>query len=68
MISAAVFVLAPRRQLGFGWYANAPVINSPAVWYFLDLDPARRWAVVLGILGLVVASGAAGFLWGRQRN
>ncbi len=66
LASLAVLLLVPRSAASFGWFAYAPLTYTSAAPGFLFLDPTHRWAVMVGVVGLVAASWAAGFLAGRR--
>lgn len=66
LVSVAVLLLVPPSVTSFGWFAYAPLTDTAATPGFLFLDPTHRWAVVGGVLGLIAASWAAGFLVGRR--
>jgi hypothetical protein len=61
-VRVAVLVLVPTS----GWVADAPLSDTAFMSGFVFLDPTHRWAVAVGIAGLVLASWATGFLAGRR--
>ena len=66
LVSVAVFLLVPKSNAAFGWFAYAPLSDTVFAPGFLFLDPTHWWAVLVGIMGLVAAGWAAGFLAGRR--
>lgn len=66
LVCVAVLVLVRRPAAGFGWYAYAPLSDTAFPSGFLFLDPTHWWAVAVGIVGLVAAGWAAGYLAGRR--
>ena len=66
LVGVAVLLWIPTSGAAFGWFAYAPLSDSVFTPGFLFLDPTHRWAVVVAIVGLIVASGAAGYLVGRR--
>jgi hypothetical protein len=61
--SVAVFLLVPQS---FGSFAYAPLTETAFTPRFGFLDPTHRWAAVVGLASVVVASWAAGYLAGRR--
>jgi len=66
LVSVAVLLLVPTSVASFGWFAYAPLSTTAVTPGFVFLDPTHRWAVVVGLAGLIAAAWAAGFLAGRR--
>jgi hypothetical protein len=66
LVSVADLVRVGRPADSFGWYAYAPVSDTAFPSGMVFLDPAHWWAIAFGIVGLVAAGWAAGFLAGRR--
>lgn len=63
VVGAALLVVAATVDVG--WFAYAPesqAVLAPGVW----LRPRQVWGAGLVVAGLVVVSGAVGFLVGRR--
>jgi hypothetical protein len=55
-----------RPAVSFGWFAYAPLSGTAFPSGVVFLDPTHWWAIAVGIVGLVAAGWAAGFLAGRR--
>jgi len=65
LASVTVLLLVPTPAASFGWFAYAPLSDTVVTPGFVFLDPTCRWAVVVGVVGLIAASWAAGLLAGQ---
>jgi heme/copper-type cytochrome/quinol oxidase subunit 1 len=66
LVGVGVLLVGPRPSAAVGWYAYAPLSDTALPPGVLFVDPTQWWAVVVGIVGLVAAGWAAGFLAGRR--
>ncbi|MGV8976628.1 MAG: hypothetical protein ACOH17_01150 [Cellulomonas sp.] len=66
LVAVVVLLLVPMSGDAFGWFAYAPLTQTDFTPGVPFLDATHRWAVVVGVAGLVVASWAAGFMAGRR--
>jgi heme/copper-type cytochrome/quinol oxidase subunit 1 len=67
LAALAVLLMVPTSSAEFGWFAYAPLTDTVVMsGSFSLLDPTHRWAVAIGVTGLIAASWAAGFLAGRR--
>ena len=59
-------VLVPGSDASFGWFAYAPLASTDLLAGLLYFETTRWGSAVVGVVGLVAAGWAAGFLAGRR--